>query len=66
MLKHILMMWSLKLGKMKDRVETFHNLRKFKIKLNPKKCTFSVPSGKLLGYMVLSGSYTPGIVGCQL
>jgi hypothetical protein len=32
--------------------ETFDNLRKFKIKLNPEKCTFGVPSGKLLGYMV--------------
>jgi hypothetical protein len=31
---------------------TFDNLRKFKMKLNPEKCTFSVPSGKLLGYMV--------------
>jgi hypothetical protein len=31
---------------------TFDNLRKFKIKLNPEKCTFGVPSGKLLGYMV--------------
>jgi hypothetical protein len=26
-----------------DLVETFDNLRKFKIKLNPKKCTFGVP-----------------------
>jgi hypothetical protein len=32
--------------------ETFDNLRKFKMKLNPEKCTFGVPSGKLLGYMV--------------
>jgi hypothetical protein len=32
--------------------ETFDNLRKFKIKLNPEKSIFSVPSGKLLGYMV--------------
>jgi hypothetical protein len=35
-----------------DLAETFDNLRKLKIKLNPEKCTFSVPSGKLLGYMV--------------
>jgi hypothetical protein len=34
-------------------VETFNNLRKFKMKLNPKKCTFGVPLlGKLLRYMV--------------
>jgi hypothetical protein len=32
--------------------ETFDNLRKFKMQLNPEKCTFSVPLGKLLGYMV--------------
>jgi hypothetical protein len=32
--------------------ETFDNLRKFKMKLNRKKCTFGVPSGELLGYMV--------------
>jgi hypothetical protein len=35
-----------------DLTETFDNLRKFKMKLNPKKCTFGVPSGKLLRYMV--------------
>jgi hypothetical protein len=35
-----------------DLAETFNNLRKFKMKLNPEKCTFGVPSGKLLGYMV--------------
>jgi hypothetical protein len=35
-----------------DLAETFDNLRKFKMKLNPEKCTFGVPSGKLLGYMV--------------
>ena len=30
----------------------FANLRRFNIKLNPEKCTFGVPKGKLLGYMV--------------
>jgi hypothetical protein len=35
-----------------DLAETFDNLRKFKMKLNPEKCTFGVPSRKLLGYMV--------------
>jgi hypothetical protein len=35
-----------------DLAETFDKLRKFKIKLNSEKCTFSVPSGKLLRYMV--------------
>jgi hypothetical protein len=33
-------------------VETFDNLRKFSMKLNAEKCTFGVPSGKLLGFMV--------------
>ena len=31
---------------------TFANLKRFNIKLNPEKCTFGVPKGKLLGYMV--------------
>jgi hypothetical protein len=35
-----------------DLTETFNNLRKFKMKLNPEKCTFGVPSEKLLRYMV--------------
>jgi hypothetical protein len=34
--------------------ETFDNLRKSKMMLNPKKCVFGVSSGKLLGYMVSS------------
>lgn len=28
--------------------ETFTNLRRFHIKLNPNKCVFGVPKGKLL------------------
>ena len=31
---------------------TFANFKRFNIKLNPKKWTFGVPKGKLLGYMV--------------
>ena len=31
---------------------TSANLRRFNIKLNPKKCVFGVPKGKLLGYIV--------------
>ena len=30
----------------------FERIRQFKLRLNPKKCTFEVTSGKLLGYMV--------------
>jgi hypothetical protein len=39
-------------GLISHLVETFDNLRKFKMVLNPKKCTFGVSIGKLLGYMV--------------
>jgi hypothetical protein len=39
-------------GLISNLAETFDNLRKFKIKLNPDKCTFGVPSEKLLGCMV--------------
>jgi hypothetical protein len=37
-----------------DLKETFDNLRKFKMMLNPKICVFDVSSSKLLGYMVSS------------
>ena len=37
-----------------DLRETFDNLRKFRMKLNPAKCTFGVPAGKLLGFLVSS------------
>jgi hypothetical protein len=37
-----------------DLKETFDNLRKYMMMLNPKKCVFTVSSGKLLGYMVSS------------
>jgi hypothetical protein len=35
-----------------DLEETFNNLRWFNIKLNPEKCTFGVPWGKLMGYII--------------
>jgi hypothetical protein len=37
---------------LKDLEETFASLRKVNIKLNPAKCVFGVPSGKLLGFLV--------------
>jgi hypothetical protein len=37
-----------------DLKETFDNIRKSKMMLNPKKCVFGVSSGKLMGYMVSS------------
>jgi hypothetical protein len=35
-----------------DLKETFASLRCYRIKLNPEKCTFGVPAGQLLGYIV--------------
>jgi hypothetical protein len=35
-----------------DLKETFNNLHKYKMMLNPNKCVFGVSSGKLLNYMV--------------
>jgi hypothetical protein len=39
-------------GLLSDLAEAFVNLRKFKMKLNPDKCTFGVPTGKTTWYMV--------------
>jgi hypothetical protein len=35
-----------------DLRETFTNLDRYSIKLNPKKCSFGVPTGQLLGYLI--------------
>jgi hypothetical protein len=35
-----------------DLRETFTNLDCYSIKLNPKKCSFGVPTGQLLGYLI--------------
>ena len=37
-----------------DIRKTFANLRRFRMKLNPAKCIFGVPAGKLLGFLVSS------------
>ena len=37
-----------------DLNETFDNLRVYRMKINPTKCTFGVPAGKLLGFLVSS------------
>ncbi|GJY61516.1 reverse transcriptase domain-containing protein [Tanacetum coccineum] len=37
-----------------DITDTFDNLKKINMKLNPKKCSFGVEEGKFLGYMVTS------------
>jgi hypothetical protein len=35
-----------------DLKETFANLRRYRMKLNPEKCTFGMPARKLLGYII--------------
>ena len=35
-----------------DLKVTFDNLQAYDIKLNPEKCVFGVPAGKLLGFIV--------------
>src|SRR3954462_4618298 len=35
-----------------DLRETFDNLDRYRIKLNPEKCAFGVPSGQLLSYFI--------------
>ena len=35
-----------------DLKETFDNLDRFCLKLNPTKCSFGVPAGELLGFLV--------------
>ena len=37
---------------LEDLKETFENLRRFQIKLNPEKCVFGVSAGQLLGFLV--------------
>jgi hypothetical protein len=48
-------------GLISDLLDTFNNLRKFKMKMNTEKCTFGVPSGKLLGYMVSHRGIDPNL-----
>jgi hypothetical protein len=35
-----------------DLKETFDNFDRYKLKLNPTKCSFGVSAGKLLGFLV--------------
>jgi hypothetical protein len=39
---------------LQDLAETYDSLRSTRVKLNPDKCVFSVPVGKLLGFLVSS------------
>ena len=38
-----------------DLEETFESLRRVDLRLNPEKCVFGVPSGKLRGFLVSHG-----------
>jgi hypothetical protein len=42
-----------------DLEETFSSLRRFRWKLNPTKCIFGVPSGKLSGSSLAIGELKP-------
>jgi hypothetical protein len=35
-----------------DLAETFENLSRYKLKLNPTKCSFGISAGQLLGFLV--------------
>jgi hypothetical protein len=35
-----------------DLKVTYTNFRRYRMKLNPEKCTFGMPAGQLLGYIV--------------
>jgi hypothetical protein len=41
-----------KATQIQELVETFSNMRRAQLKLNPEKCVFSVRRGKVLGYLV--------------
>ena len=45
-------LWREKETLIDDFKETFGNLRVYKMMLNPAKCVFGVPAGKLLGFLV--------------
>jgi hypothetical protein len=45
-----------------DLKETFDNLERYKLKLNPAKCSFGVPAGQLLGFLLMTHKYRGCIV----
>lgn len=49
----------------RDLAETFANLRRVGMKLNPAKCMFGGRSGKLLGYLVSKAGIDPNPVKIQ-
>jgi hypothetical protein len=51
-----------------DLEETFNSLRKFLWKLNPTKCIFGMPQGKLLGFIIshVDSPMCPGLTSPEL
>jgi hypothetical protein len=47
--------------KLKSRSANKQGLRKFKMKLNPEKCTLGTPLGKLVGYMISQQGIDPNL-----
>jgi hypothetical protein len=45
-----------------DLEEMFSSLRRFRWKLNPTKCVFGVPAGKLLGFIISNWGIEPNAV----
>jgi hypothetical protein len=39
-------------GHLEDLCQVLERTRRFKLKMNPKKCTFSVSAGQFLGFLV--------------
>src|SRR4051812_4207777 len=48
-----------------DLRETFGSLNHYSIRLNPKKCVFGVPAGKLLGHMVSARGFKANLEKVQ-
>ena len=49
-----------------DLKETFTTLRKYQMRLNPRKCAFEVASRKFLGVMVSQGGIEANLEKCGL
>ena len=49
----------------KDLSEVFSALRKYNLKLNPKKCIFGVESGKFLGFMLTQRGFKANLEKCK-
>jgi hypothetical protein len=46
--------------------ETFQQLRRYDLRLNPKKCTFGVEAGKFLGFMLTSRGIVVNLDKCSV